>query len=375
MSQPSILIVDDEETLTWSMSKSLSKDRDKYKTLTGNTGREALEILKQHKVDLVITDIRMPDVNGLDLLSTIRQDYPDTKVIIMTAYGSSEIQKDANKRGSLYYIEKPFEIADIRKLILDVLGKRRGFEGSVFDLQLTDVIQLNCLCRITAALKVDRGDQEGVIYFDDGELVHAECEGKTGKEALFAILSWREGKFDHERGARPAQQTISQNWEHLLVEGMRKSDEELASTGGALGIPSGAYSPPVEKKDSQIAVTVHSQNEEGAVELAVEAIAGMTGCEGTVIVSEDGTVLAHRAVEDATREGIVVASLGAFSRRVSQILKTGELKCIQLGRKKRKVILESLPQYVEVRLREGVRFEQVSPSIWKAVEMARHRGL
>ena len=71
-----VLIVDDEETLTWSMSKSLSKDRDKYGILIANTGKEALEILDNHVVDLVITDIRMPDINGLDLLTTIGHRVP-----------------------------------------------------------------------------------------------------------------------------------------------------------------------------------------------------------------------------------------------------------------------------------------------------------
>jgi len=68
-----VLIVDDEETLTWSMAKSLSKDRDKYEVIIANNGKEAINILKKNKVDLVISDIRMPDINGLDLLVKIRK--------------------------------------------------------------------------------------------------------------------------------------------------------------------------------------------------------------------------------------------------------------------------------------------------------------
>jgi YesN/AraC family two-component response regulator len=99
-----VLIVDDEETLTWSMSKSLSKDKDKYEVMVANDGREALGLLKKNKVDLLITDIRMPDINGLDLLLRVRREYPQTKIIIMTAYGSSDIRREANRRGSLYYV-------------------------------------------------------------------------------------------------------------------------------------------------------------------------------------------------------------------------------------------------------------------------------
>jgi len=116
-----VLIVDDEETLTWSMARSLSKDKDKYEVIIANNGKEALNLLKKNPIDLVISDIRMPDINGLDLLVKIKKEYPQTRVIIMTAYGSFDVQKEANRRGSLYYIEKPFEISDIRKIMKSLL--------------------------------------------------------------------------------------------------------------------------------------------------------------------------------------------------------------------------------------------------------------
>lgn len=220
-----VLIVDDEETLTWSMAKSLSRDKDKYEVFIANNGKDALNILNKYKIDLVITDIRMPDINGLDLLLKIRKDYPETKVIIMTAYGSSEIQKEANRRGSLFYIEKPFEISDIRRIIIDLIGKRKGFQGKVIGLQLTDIIQMNCLSRLTTAIIITRDGEKGVIYLNEGEIVHAECGEKKGTEAFYKILSWEEGEFVSNIGVISPVQTIYQNWEHLLVEAMRRNDE------------------------------------------------------------------------------------------------------------------------------------------------------
>ena len=221
-----VLIVDDEETLTWSMAKSLSKDREKYEVMIANNGREALNLLRKHKIDLVISDIRMPDINGLDLLVRIKMEHPQTKVIIMTAYGSSDVQKEANRRGSLYYIEKPFEIADIRKIIIDLIGKKRGFQGKVFDVQLSDIIQMNCLGRLTTALVITRDGEKGVIYFNEGEIIHAECGEQKGTEAFYRILSWDEGEFISNIGFIPPVQTIYQNWEHLLVEAMRRNDDK-----------------------------------------------------------------------------------------------------------------------------------------------------
>jgi CheY-like chemotaxis protein len=221
-----VLIVDDEETLTWSMAKSLSKDKDKYEVIIANNGREALAQLEKNKIDLVITDIRMPDINGLDLLVKIKKEYPQTKVIIMTAYGSSDVQKEANQRGSLYYVEKPFEISDIRKIIIDLIGKKKGFQGKVIGLQLTDIIQMNCLGRLTTALIITKDGEKGVIYLNEGEIIHAECGEQKGTEAFYNILSWQEGEFVANIGFIPPVQTIYQNWEHLLIEAMRRNDDK-----------------------------------------------------------------------------------------------------------------------------------------------------
>ena len=222
-----VLIVDDEETLTWSMAKSLSKDRDKYEVLIANTGREALNLLGKNNIDLVISDIRMPDINGLDLLVKIKREHPKTNVIIMTAYGSSDVQKEANRRGSVYYIEKPFEISDIRRIIINLIGKKRGFRGKVFDVQLTDIIQMNCLGRLTTALMITREGEKGIIYFSEGEVVHAECGEAKGTEAFYKIMRWEEGEFISNIGVTPPGQSIDQNWEHLLVEAMRRNDEKM----------------------------------------------------------------------------------------------------------------------------------------------------
>jgi CheY-like chemotaxis protein len=225
-----VLVVDDEETLTWSMTKTLAKDKGKYELVIANTGSEALTVLEKDPIDVVVTDIKMPDIDGLELLSIIRQKYPSTKVIIMTAYGSPEIHQEATRRGSLFYVEKPFEISDIRTLILKALEEKRGgFVGQVVDLQLVDIIQMGCLGRFTMSLSVANGTEEGLIYFKNGEIVHAELGDLEGKEALFTMLGWNEGRFNSQMGISPPKETIEDRWEHLLLEGTKRLDDATAS--------------------------------------------------------------------------------------------------------------------------------------------------
>lgn len=225
-----VLIVDDEEDLTWSIQKNLAKDKDQYDLVCVNDAEQALGVLSQLPIDLVVTDIKMPGMSGLDLLLKIKETYASTKVIIMTAYGSADVQKEATRRGSLYYIEKPFEIEELRDLIVGALKERKGFDGKVTDFQLSDLIQMNILGRMTAALVVTRSDERGVIYFDEGNVVHAECGDVTGEHAFYRVLTWDDGKFEFRKGERPQKETISKGWQSLLLEGLRRKDEITPET-------------------------------------------------------------------------------------------------------------------------------------------------
>jgi CheY-like chemotaxis protein len=223
--QKRVLIVDDEEDLTWTLSKKLSKDSDKFQLVCVNSGREAIDAMNQVPVDLVITDVRMPEVSGLELLVQIKEHYPHTKVIIMTAYGSDDVKLEANQRGCFRYIEKPFEINELRTLILEALSGDKGFKGSVADFHLSDIIQLNCLGRLTSALEIKHDQETGYIYFDNGNIVHCETDRISGENAFYHIMAWQGGEFTVKRNVKSPHETIDKGWQSLLLEAMQQIDE------------------------------------------------------------------------------------------------------------------------------------------------------
>lgn len=270
-----VLIVDDEETLTWSLAKSLSHDRDAYEITTANDGETALSLLKEDNFDLVVLDIRLPGISGLDVLMKIKEENPATKVIIMTAYGSSEIKAKAKARGSLYYLEKPFEIDQMRELILKALREdsARGFDGSITGLQLPDLIQMNCLSQITTALYVSKDQREGCIYFDDGQITHAQIGAIEGEEALFTILSWSSGSFRFVGGVKAPGVSINTNWEYLLIEGMRKADEM------SLALEKG------EVDDGDIAPIDESTR------IVIKNLSSLSECTGIAVITSENEVL------------------------------------------------------------------------------------
>lgn len=97
-----ILIVDDEETLTFSLYQSFIISKENYEVVTASSGTEAWEKFAEHPFDLILTDITMPGISGIELLKRVKKERPQTHVIIMTAYGSDE-----KKRGSAEFWRIP----------------------------------------------------------------------------------------------------------------------------------------------------------------------------------------------------------------------------------------------------------------------------
>jgi CheY-like chemotaxis protein len=223
-SKKRILIVDDEELFARNLTEYLNQIQDHYEAECVYTGEEALKILGKSRYDLVITDIKMQGLSGLELLDKVRKKYPRIGVIVMTAYGLPETEEEASNRGSLYYIEKPFEMNKLEDVIATSFEFEKGFEGHIASIQLTDLIQLNCLRNATNAITVVNGDQKGIIYFKDGEIIHSVCGSLEGEEALFTILSWDSG-YITTNYAVPDKKTIDKAWCYLLIEGTRRSGE------------------------------------------------------------------------------------------------------------------------------------------------------
>lgn len=116
-----ILIVDDEETLTFSLYQSFIISKENYEVVTASSGTEAWEKFTEQPFDLVVTDITMPGLTGIELLKRIKSSHPQTHVIIMTAYGSDEKKEEAITHGAYRYVEKPFEIKLMKQIISEAL--------------------------------------------------------------------------------------------------------------------------------------------------------------------------------------------------------------------------------------------------------------
>ena len=115
-----ILVVDDEENTRIGLSKLLSQEG--FQVESAANGNDALEMLGQHKINLVISDINMPDMNGLVFLRELSRKFPSTNVIMMTAYGGVESYLEAMNLGAYEYLHKPVRLDELRSVMKKIFN-------------------------------------------------------------------------------------------------------------------------------------------------------------------------------------------------------------------------------------------------------------
>ena len=188
-----ILVIDDEMSITDALVLVITDLG--HHVDSAKSGVEAKELLKGAPYDLVFTDLRLPDVSGIDMLTLIKNDTPDTEVIVMTAHGSMDIAIEAIKRGAFYYIEKPFTPDQVTTLVARAL-------------------QFEAIKRENRSLKsalMGEGDDYGIIGRDPKmRQIHAvirtaapsdasvliEGESGTGKELIAAAFHFQSPRVE-----------------------------------------------------------------------------------------------------------------------------------------------------------------------------------
>lgn len=117
-----ILIADDEQS--YRQLLNLVFESDGHSVRTANNGREALELLKEEMADVIITDVRMPDMDGIELLRAAREHLPEIGVVLMTAFASVETAREAFKLGADDFIQKPFDVEELKLIVRKTLEKQ-----------------------------------------------------------------------------------------------------------------------------------------------------------------------------------------------------------------------------------------------------------
>jgi CheY-like chemotaxis protein len=190
----------------------------------------ALSRLREQHVDLVLLDITMPMLDGLQLLGIINRRYPGLKIAVMTGSATEAKRADALANGAELFLEKPVT-ADGMKSVFNVLHdllswNREGFTGALRQVHLHEIIQVECNGRHSSILEIRNPEMRGQIFIEAGAVTHAAAGDLTGEPAFYRLLSLRGGDFQVKPFRPPPQRTIDTRWEFLLMDAARATDEE-----------------------------------------------------------------------------------------------------------------------------------------------------
>jgi len=220
-----VLIVDDFTPTLEAIKAYLSSEYSgKIIIHIAENGKEAIEVLNSNEIDLVVTDIGMPIMDGLDLLAYMSKKYPDIPVIIMTSFGTPQIEERLKKFNAFLYLEKPFDIKKLEGKILE--GLKAETEGHIQGFSLPSFLQLIQIEAKTCTLKVQYDGNKAVLYFKNGALIGAKAPNKVGTEAALEILSLEKAEIDIDGKCRKIEPTIDTPLHYLLLESARILDEK-----------------------------------------------------------------------------------------------------------------------------------------------------
>ncbi len=219
-----------------------------------------------------------------------------------------------------------------------------GFQGAVAGLSLTDVIQLKGQNRYTGCITVEYGTQEGAIYFADGEIIHAELGDDVGEQAIYQIIKWPGGTFNIHPEMTSTVCTIHYRTDFLLLEALRRLDEERAGAQG-----SGKDSPAVTPRRTMSKVAARLMD-----------IPGLTYA---VLVDKDGAPVQDTSIEAAalSAKGVFMATSG---NQLGALMGLGEIKAAAIQTKNFHLLMyDSKHHYLSIAVNSESDLESVEGEI------------
>jgi len=250
--QHKILLLDDDQDLLELYREMLGRLPSRPLIYVATSGARAISLLESEPFALLISDLNMPRMDGLQVLTIVRRKFPHLRTAVMTSVVDPQFRARAYAMGVDLFLEKPNtsqEVNFFMDCIESLLGREvdGGFRG-VQSKSLVDIIQLECLSQSSSLLKITNGPVVGKIWFQNGEVIDAETQDLKAEEAFRKILSWRTGAFEILPPEPVRTRTIFTSYQGLLLETAQALDEAQAAPemAGELPPPEEGGGPPAQ---------------------------------------------------------------------------------------------------------------------------------
>jgi CheY-like chemotaxis protein len=220
----SILVVDDDPDVVWGLGRYLT--REGFLVTTCGDGADALSLIESKRFDVVITDIRMPRLNGLALVHWLGMNRPEVRVVVMTGFGGPSVRDLCLRKGAELYLEKPVD-PHLLTNFLSSSSEKFGFSGIIDQIDILDYVQLLMLTGRQVVVEIlCKNGQRARLFMNDGRVCHAECGDLEGEEAFYKCVAFTGGSFVNLPWSEPGRTTVTRPGDYLLMEAARRRDEE-----------------------------------------------------------------------------------------------------------------------------------------------------
>ena len=240
-----ILIAEDDPGFSKLLESVFEQHQSKLTVILANDGEEAIAALKQMTIAVLVTDLQMPKVDGLELLAYVNANHPDLPCIVMTSFIQNRktfksfvraLQPDVNgllTTDTFRFLNKPFKIDTLVNTVFQILecktlgGTIHGISIASF-IQMIEMDQKTCQVEIHAPSKSKLSGQRGVLFFDNGILYNAEYGSLKGEEAAIKIIATDNLSINIQKNCddKITYHKIKAEPIALIMEAMRRKDEE-----------------------------------------------------------------------------------------------------------------------------------------------------
>ncbi|MEY2457568.1 MAG: hypothetical protein QOD03_1450 [Verrucomicrobiota bacterium] len=224
-----ILLLDDDPALLDLYKEWLAQLPSKPEIHTATTGARAMALLNTEPFRLLICDLKMPKMDGLQVLAIVRRRFPELRTVVMTGVQNDEFRSRAYALGVDLFWLKPDTHHNMQmflECLESLLGRdtEAGFRG-IQSKSLMDILQMESLSQTSTVLRITHGALVGKIWLHNGELVDAEAEGARGEAAFRRILGWKTGTFETLAAEPDHERNITKPLNALLLETAQAIDE------------------------------------------------------------------------------------------------------------------------------------------------------
>lgn len=239
-----VLVVDDDATARRLYELTLAPHLPEFTIVLVEHGAAALEVLAAQPVEVLVTDLQMPVMDGFELLARVRERHANLGVIVLSNMDPDLVADSAPRLGSYRRVAKPIAAADLAAQVRAAAEER--VRGHIAEVPLAPLLQLLQLERSTCSLLVRSGARKGRLHFRTGELVNAyafELDA-DGEAAARHLLAWERATVDFERSLHNHVQRIHTPLAELLIDVAREQDEHDRDATSASPRPSYDATPP-----------------------------------------------------------------------------------------------------------------------------------